>query len=290
MSEPGPERIHFLRQGLDRLRGDVSQPPEGSVVVPVNAQGDLDNTLNLLTDLSAYAGGRSLEVVLVVNNYADGEPPTAADQLRRAGAVVVAVSNVRRRGYAVPLMGRWHGLKAARSDKALLFDADCRIPAPTALIDWYLSTLDMAGVAYTKVDFYDLGVERSVRMRRFIHHAARWCKRVILRVPTTRGSNYAVRRDAMLTLFDAGAIADDMNVGPVFKRAGRPVVYSGARAHVVLTSGRMIRGGGWRRLLSYARYRLRYNLRMLPVRPDAARRTGKDDDPVRRYIDNKPVR
>ena len=39
----------------------------------------------------------------------------------------------------------------------LLFDADCRIPNPTALFDWYAKQFERgARVAYTRVDYYDL--------------------------------------------------------------------------------------------------------------------------------------
>ncbi|MGH7202579.1 MAG: hypothetical protein ACREJB_18375, partial [Planctomycetaceae bacterium] len=70
--------------------------------------------------------------------------------------------------------------------------------------------------------------------------------------------------------------------------AGR-VAYSGRSELAVLTSGRMFRPG-WKRILPYFLYRLRYNLRVLPVRNDVARRTGRERDPVRRYVDNRPVR
>jgi hypothetical protein len=40
----------------------------------------------------------------------------------------------------------------------------------------------------------------------------------------------------------------------------------------------------------YYVYRLRYNLRVLPVRAGVARRTGREHDPVRRYENNSVVR
>jgi hypothetical protein len=46
------------------------------------------------------------------------------------------------------------------------------------------------------------------------------------------------------------------------------VAYSGARERAVLTSGRRFTGGWWK-LLRYLRYRLRYNLNVLPVSPAA---------------------
>ena len=116
----------------------------------------------------------------------------------------------------------------------------------------------------------------------------RWGKRVLLRIPTTRGSNYAVARDVFLDLYDSGALADEMNVGPTFKARRLGVAYSGKRKLAVLTSGRrFIPGLGelWR----YNLYRLRYNRRVLPVGTDVASRTGRERDPVRRYVDNRPV-
>jgi GT2 family glycosyltransferase len=285
-----PERLlERIGDGLRRLRGDPATSPDASIVVPVNAQGDMGNVLHLLDDIVRYDGAHTLEVVLVVNNFPDGEAPAEAGRFVELGAVVVAEASVRKAGYAVPLMGRLRGLRDASSDRVLLFDADCRIPDPRSLVDWYVAELATAPVAYSHVDFYDLPPHPSVRLRRRVHHAARWAKRVILGMPTVRGSNYAVRRGPFLEEFERGTIADDMNIGPVFKNAGARIAYSGSARLVVLTSGRMF-VGGWRRLLSYASYRLRYNMRVLPVRSDAVRRTRKEKDRPRRYVDNRPVR
>jgi GT2 family glycosyltransferase len=286
--EAPAQRLDRIAAGVRRLRGDLQSPPAASIVVPVNAQGDEDNALRLLDDLVRYDGPHALEIVLVVNNFPEGEEPPMVERFRHLGAVIIAEASVRRPGYAVPLMGRIHGMQSASSDRILLFDADCRIPDPRSLIDWYVGRLEAASVAYSHVDFYDLPPHPSVRLRRLIHHGSRWTKRAVLGLPTVRGSNYAVRREAFLAQFARGTIADDMNIGPVFRRAGGRVVYGGARELVVLTSGRMF-AGGWRRLLSYASYRLRYNVRVLPVRTGAVRYTGKDKDQPRRYVDNRPV-
>jgi hypothetical protein len=94
----------------------------------------------------------------------------------------------------------------------------------------------------------------------------------------------------MLLRLDAeGLLADEMNVGPAARSRGARVVYSGDRRMVVRTSGRMFAGGWWK-LWRYLRYRLRYNLRVLPVRPGVAARTGRERDPVRVYRANRPVR
>jgi hypothetical protein len=280
----------MIRAGLERLRGDPARLPDASIVVPVNAQGDLGNVRRLLGDLGAYDGARTFEVVLVVNNYPPEAPPAEIDVLRELGAKVVAVPSVRRPGEPASFTARIPGLRAASSERVMSFDADCRIPRATALLDWYVAQLDGgAKAAYTPVGYHELRRRSSVFARIATHHAARWVKRVLLRVPTTRGSNYAVDRDTMLGLYSDGFLADDMNVGPAVKGAGGRVAYSGARSLKVLTSGRMFRGG-WRKLARYLFYRLRYNLRVVPVRRDVAKRTGRERDPVRVYRDNRPVR
>jgi hypothetical protein len=180
-------------------------------------------------------------------------------------------------------------VRAADSDICLLFDADCRIPDPTSLIDWYVERFRAgAHAAYTHVAYYDLVPRWSVYTRVAVHHAARWFKRAVLRIPTTRGSNYAVKRSTMIALYDSGMLADEMNVGPTMKAHAGRVAYSGSKRLAVLTSGRMF-SGGWIGLARYLIYRLKYNLRVLPVRPGVARHTGRENDPIRRYVDNRPV-
>jgi hypothetical protein len=85
---------------------------------------------------------------------------------------------------------------------------------------------------------------------------------VPLRIPTTRGSNYAVDRRVLLPLYERNLLSDDLNVGPALKSAGGDVVYSGARSLQVLTSGRRFQGG-WLKLFRYLAYRLGYNVRMI---------------------------
>jgi hypothetical protein len=119
--------------------------------------------------------------------------------------------------------------------------------------------------AYTHVGYYDLRPVWSVRARIAIHHAARWLKRAVLRIPTIRGSNYAVDRSLFLSLYDRGLLTDDLNVGPAVKAGGGSIAYGRARDLQVLTSGRRFRGG-WLKLARYLWYRTRYNIRVLPVR------------------------
>ena len=53
----------------------VITAPDASIVVPVNAQGDLENVLTLLDDLGRYEGTHEFETVLVVNNFAQERRP-----------------------------------------------------------------------------------------------------------------------------------------------------------------------------------------------------------------------
>jgi hypothetical protein len=203
---------------------------------------------------------------------------------------VLAVPSVREPGVAVALSARVAGMRAVGSPYAIHLDADCRVPDPTSLLDWYVERLHSGdGVAYTCVRYHSVRRRSSVYARIAVHHAARWGKRVILRIPTTRGSSYAVHVPTFLRLHAEGLVADEMNVGPAARSRGVRVVYSGDRRMVVRTSGRMF-AGGWRKLGRYLRYRLRYNLRVLPVRPGVAARTGREADPVRVYRANRPVR
>jgi hypothetical protein len=264
--------------------------PDASIVVPVNAQGDLENVLVLLGDLARYAGPLAFETVLVVNNYAPDAPPALGALEAIDGVRVMAVPSVREPGVAIALSALLVGMRAARSPYAIHLDADCRVPDATALLGWYVERLrDGDRVAYTRVRYHSLRRRSSVYARIAAHHAARWVKRVLLRIPTTRGSSYAVHVPTLLALHAEGLVADEMNVGPAARRRGARVAYCGDRRMAVRTSGRMF-AGGWRRLFRYLRYRLRYNLRVLPVRPGAAARTGRERDPVRVYRANRPVR
>jgi len=278
-----------LRSNIARLRGNPDVPPDASIVVPVNAQGDLSNVLVLLADITKYTGKHAIEIVLVINNYPPEQPPAEIEVYSATGLNVVSIPNVRRPGEAVGFTARIPGIRAAASEINILFDSDCRIPNATDLIDWYVRQLQNgAKAAYTHVAYYEVQANWSVRARISTHHFSRWIKRTFLRIPTTRGSNYAVTRSIMLALYEKGMLADEMNVGPSFKASGQRVVYSGSKKLHVLTSGRMF-SGGWVKLLRYLRYRLRYNLRVLPTRENVAQFTQREKDPVRKYINNKPI-
>jgi hypothetical protein len=269
-------RLERLERELARLRGDPALPPEASIVIPVNAQADLENALDVVGEVVSYNGRRTFEVILVINNYPAERPPPEIAAYEQAGVRVVAVPSVWRAGEAVCLSARIPGIRVASSNRVMLFDADCRIPNPSHLFDWYAEQFDRgAQVAYTHVGYYDLRPLWSVRARMVAHHLARWIKRVILRVPTTRGSNYATDRALFLRLYESGFLTDDLNVGPAAKAAGGRIVYSRARDLRVMTSGRKFRGG-WLKLARYLRYRLLYNARVLPVQ---AQKRGRARNP-----------
>ena len=79
----------------------VTAAPDASIVVPVNAQGDLENVLALLDDLGRYAGPHQFETVLVVNNFApERRPPEIAALEAMQGVRVLAVPSVREPGVA----------------------------------------------------------------------------------------------------------------------------------------------------------------------------------------------
>lgn len=280
-----------LSEKLERLRGDPGLSPDASIVIPVNAQGDLKNVLNILSDIGEYAGSHSFEVILVINNYPPKATPPEVENYRKLGVKVVSIPDIRRPGEAIGFSARIPGVEVASSENAMLFDSDCRIPNSTALLDWYVEQFNAgAKLAYTHVGFYDFPNTGPGRARLLIHHGGRWIKRVLLRIPTNRGSNYAVNRSLFLKLYAQGFLADEMNVGPTFKSVGGRIAYSGSQDLVVLTSGRMITGRSWKSLMRYYLYRIRYNLRVLPVRSSAASYTKRENDPVRRFKGNKPVK
>jgi len=255
-----------LKERILQLRGDPELPADASIVIPVNAQKDLAPLRGVLSDLLRYSGNRHLEMILVINNYPTDEPPEEVSLYQQAGLSVVAIPRVVPQG-GIAMAARIPGVRLAGSEDVLLFDADCRIPNPTALIDWYLDRLQEGyELAYTHVDYADLPSGISVQARMFVHHASRWLKRNILRIPTSRGSNYAMHRDRMLELFAQGRIPYDIHVGPAIKSMGGRIAYSGAKELVVLTSGRFF-DPGWKVLFAYLVWRTGYYFRILRMKP-----------------------
>ena len=102
----------------------------------------------------------------------------------------------------------------------------------------------------------------SIRVRLAVHHIMRWIKRNLVRIPTARGSNYAIDRSRLLKLVDSGIVEEDLQVGLAVKGAGGGCVYSGERPLQVFTSGRRFHAG-WSQLFRYNRYRFHYNLSRL---------------------------
>ena len=277
-----PSNYEQLKRFFHQQRGDPTKIPDASIAIPVNAQGDLETVLSVLNDIAKYKGRHTFEVILAINNYPEGEEPAEIEFFRSMGVVVEPTPSVRRPEEAVCFSARMTGVRAAQTDYLLLFDADCRIPNSTALIDWYIDHLHAgAGLAYTHVDYYELRKRLSIAARMLAHHGARWVKRQLLGIPTTRGSNYAVNRSKMLSFYEQRLLSDDINVGPTFKAHKFRIDYSGNRQLVVLTSGRMFTGG-WGRLARYLLYRLKYNLKMLPVGEDMTARIQRGSDNIRK--------
>jgi hypothetical protein len=276
-----PDNYEQLKTFFMGRRGDPNKRPDASISIPVNAQGDLETVLIVLNDIAQYKGAHTFEIILAINNYQTGREPPEIEFFRNMGIMVVPTPSVVRPDEAVCFSARLTGIRPANSEHLLLFDADCRIPNSTAVIDWYIKHLhDGAQLAYTHVDYYDLKKDPSIAARMIAHHGARWVKRELLGIPTTRGSNYAVNRTKMLEYYDQKLLSDDLNVGPAFKAKGDRIDYSGKRKLIVKTSGRMFTGG-WRKLIRYLLYRLRYNLKMLPVGHDIKGRIQRGDDNIR---------
>ena len=277
-----PTNYDQLKEFFHERRGDLNKLPDASIAIPVNAQGDLETVLGVLGDIAKYKGTYTFEVILAINNYPEGQEPAEIEFFRSMGVLVEPTPSVRRPEEAVCFSARMTGVSAASTDYLLLFDADCRIPNSTAVIDWYIERLhEGAGLAYTHVDYYDLKKHPAIAIRMIAHHGARWVKRQLLGIPTTRGSNYAVNRTQMIKYYGDRLLSDDLNVGPTFKAHGHRIDYSGNRELVVLTSGRMF-SASWRRVIRYLIYRLRYNLKMLPVGQDVTERIHRGSDNVRR--------
>lgn len=219
--------LFLLEKQLFRMRGALGALPDASIVIPVNAQKDLSNIARLLSDLGRYSGDQRIEIILVINNYPLNDLPYEIELYEQLGLTVIAIPRVDHEG-GVAIAARIPGIKAARSSNILLFDADCRIPNPTALINWYITKFKAGfDLAYTHVEYTDLAPDISVKARIWVHHASRWLKRNLLGIPTSRGSNYAIRRNLILELFEQGHIPYDLHVGPVVKWMGGRIAYSG---------------------------------------------------------------
>ena len=85
------ESLEAIRRGVKRMRGDPTVQPDASIVVPVNAQADLENVLDIVGDVSRYEGSRTFEVVLVINNYPADAPPRELGAYAAAGMRTVGI-------------------------------------------------------------------------------------------------------------------------------------------------------------------------------------------------------
>ena len=95
-----------LRDGLKRLRGNPDPFPNASVVIPVNAQKDLVNVLNVALDIIEYRGNQSIEMILVINNYPSKSPPKEIEEYTKLGFEVLGIPKVAHHG-GVALAARW---------------------------------------------------------------------------------------------------------------------------------------------------------------------------------------
>lgn len=251
--------IPFIAQ----LRGDTSTSPDASIVIPVNARADLKRVLNILLDIISYKGTFSIELIFVINNYNPESPPVEIERFRSLGICVIDIPHIEFSEFTDTVPIRAIGARAAKSDVIISFDADCRLNNATVLIDWYIEQFrNGVNLAYTHVDYYELPNGLSVNFRMFIHHFSRWLRRTILRIPTNRGSNYAIRRSVFLDLFDRGLIvSSEVRLGLAIKSAGGKIVYSPSRNMTVLTSGRWL-SGGWQELIQYLIWRTGYYFRV----------------------------
>ena len=265
-----------------KLRGETSLLPEASIIVPVNAQSDLGMVQNTLQDISKYNGPHRIEVVLVINNYPPESPPSIIDDFRSAGIKVQAVpqllsekeiKNLTERLYGSKVVrssnltsarsfrifkARIQGSKIASSENLIHFDADCRVPNISPLIDWYVTNLQSGtALAYSHVDYYELPSSLATQLYLKIHHLFRWVKRTILGIPTSRGSNYALLRTPFIELFENNSLNADNKVGPFFKSRGWKIVYNGKQQLAVFTSGRDF-VSNWGSLSEYVIWRINY--------------------------------
>jgi len=257
-----------IKEHLLKLRGEPALPSEASVVIPVNAQNDLQNVLHLVKDITAYQGKHRLEIILAINNYPPDLPPEEIVKYRALGLFVLAFPRVDGRG-SISLFARIRGVSIASSECTIHFDADCSLPDATHLIDWYIQQFEMGfQLAYTYVGYYNIPASLAMKTRMIVHRIFRWFKRIVLRIPVCRGSNYAILHSLMLKLDDQGLLDYEEKVGMTIKSVGGKIAYSGDKSHTVLTSGRNFRGD-WKELFEYTAWRMGYYRRLAPFRLDA---------------------
>jgi hypothetical protein len=271
-----------LSDVFTKLRGQTNLKPNASIIIPVNALFDLQKVQNTLLDISNYKGPHLIEVILVINNYTVDSPPPIIEEFKSNGIKVQAVPQILSEKEINTLTQRLYGPNVKRSSKLtsarsfrifkarilgsrlasseilIHFDADCRIPDITSLLNWYVEKLQSgANLAYSHVDYYELPSGLATKIYLKIHHIFRWAKRTILGIPTSRGSNYALLRKPFIELFEHNNLNADNKVGPSFKKRGWKISYNRNPEFVVFTSGRdFIKN--WRSLWEYGVWRINY--------------------------------
>jgi hypothetical protein len=249
-----------LREGVFHLLGDALLRPSGSIVIPINACEDVNNFIQTMTDIVKYKGKHTFEIITVINNYPEYDPPCEIEIFSKLGLQVLNIPNICIPGVSIPISARALGVEAASSDVIILFDADCRIPNITPLLDHYVEKINSGYLlAYTNVHFSDLPRGNTVPIRVRFHHLARSIKRNVLKIPTSRGSNYAINRAIFLKLYETKKLRHDIQIGPNVKALGGKCSYSDDRNLSVLTSARKMRTGLWR-IVRYVLRRLLSNL------------------------------
>lgn len=274
-----------------KLRGQTNLKPRASIIIPVNAQSDLQKVQNTLFDISNYKGSHFFEVVLVINNYSVDSPPPIIREFSSNGIKVQPVPQILNENEIKTLTQRLYGpnvkrssnltsarsfrifkarilgSKVASSEFLIHFDADCRIPDITSLLNWYVNKLQSGtSLAYTHVDYYELPSGLASNMYLNVHHLFRWIKRTILGIPTSRGSNYAVLRTPFIELFEKNNLNADNKVGPFFKKRGLKISYSRNPEFAVFTSGRDF-VKNWRSLWEYVIWRINYYWKRRSIGP-----------------------
>lgn len=252
-----------FRDDVNRLRGNPQLKPSASIIIPVNACADLGNLQWLISDLVKYQGSHTFEIITVINNYQIENQPCEVEILSEIGMRVLNIPNVHQPGETVAFSARLPGVEAANSEITIQFDADCRIPNITPLLDFYVEKLNSGYMlAYAPVHFFDLPKGTTIPIRVSIHHTVRSIKRNLLKIPTPRGSSYAINRTILIRLYETRKLRDDIQIGPNIKALGGKCIYSDDWNLRVLTSGRKIRKGWWR-MIRYVVRRLVFNIKFL---------------------------
>mgnify|MGYP002624268000 CR=1 FL=1 len=256
------------------------ESPDAAIIIPVNARCDLCRVVDLLEDIARYDGPDRFQILLVVNNYDPDHPPTEHLELySRLGVQTVAVTELPGDSRISPaLRARMLALPYTNTRACIFFDADCRIPDPGRCLGWYCQSFRDPDVmlAYTKVGYYNWPDRLPVQLWLAVHYGWRAFKRNCLRVPTPRGSSYAIDRNLKQRLFEDGYLADETALGRLVKGFGYRSSYTRAKSCRVLTDGRVFQRARVHRLFTkYAFRRLKINVNNLIIRQDAARYTGR---------------